>query len=406
MRSDVFASVIAVFGAALFPACIDSNDDFTGTIELKLVGQAPSGAVYRLRDATITVQGPTSTKVWSTEDDPNRTSLAANVVTGGYTALLAPGWRLERVEGPSTQTVPAELVSPNPSAFTVEALARTPVPLSFRAFEEQIDMGQGYEIVLEVEECTLHDVCGDGLDNDCDGAVDCADSDCVMACAAVCGDGIIGNGEQCDDGNTASLDGCSSACQLEPSEIEPNEDGTPSVGGSTLLGNDFATANADANGAFTGSVQLVGHIAPAGDEDVLAFENPAATAVSVRFDLWNSALGVGVPCGTTIDTALVIRNAAAGVLAQSDDRSGSTDRCSGLTFVIPAGQRVYVQILDFGDNGAIPNYVVSATFMAVCGNGVLEGGEQCDDGNTANGDGCSASCQLEGPIASPISHPL
>ncbi len=30
-----------------------------------------------------------------------------------------------------------------------------------------------------------------------------------------------------------------------------------------------------------------------------------------------------------------------------------------------------------------------------CGNGVLETGEQCDDGNTLSGDGCSASCRLE-----------
>ncbi len=33
---------------------------------------------------------------------------------------------------------------------------------------------------------------------------------------------------------------------------------------------------------------------------------------------------------------------------------------------------------------------------AVCGNGVVESSEQCDDGNVANGDGCSASCQTEG----------
>src|SRR5438128_1157895 len=30
-----------------------------------------------------------------------------------------------------------------------------------------------------------------------------------------------------------------------------------------------------------------------------------------------------------------------------------------------------------------------------CGNGVLETGEQCDDGNTVSGDGCSASCRFE-----------
>jgi len=30
-----------------------------------------------------------------------------------------------------------------------------------------------------------------------------------------------------------------------------------------------------------------------------------------------------------------------------------------------------------------------------CGNGVLEAGEECDDGNLLNGDGCSPQCQLE-----------
>ena len=31
----------------------------------------------------------------------------------------------------------------------------------------------------------------------------------------------------------------------------------------------------------------------------------------------------------------------------------------------------------------------------VCGNGSLEAGEQCDDGNTTGGDGCSAACRIE-----------
>jgi cysteine-rich repeat protein len=32
---------------------------------------------------------------------------------------------------------------------------------------------------------------------------------------------------------------------------------------------------------------------------------------------------------------------------------------------------------------------------ATCGNGAVDQGEQCDDGNAAGGDGCSASCQME-----------
>jgi cysteine-rich repeat protein len=35
------------------------------------------------------------------------------------------------------------------------------------------------------------------------------------------------------------------------------------------------------------------------------------------------------------------------------------------------------------------------TVASPCGNGVLQPGEECDDGNTVNGDGCSSTCQLE-----------
>src|SRR2546428_9962874 len=34
-----------------------------------------------------------------------------------------------------------------------------------------------------------------------------------------------------------------------------------------------------------------------------------------------------------------------------------------------------------------------------CGNGIVEGTEECDDGNTTSGDGCSATCQLENTSA-------
>src|SRR5262249_10269704 len=35
----------------------------------------------------------------------------------------------------------------------------------------------------------------------------------------------------------------------------------------------------------------------------------------------------------------------------------------------------------------------------VCGNGVVEGSEQCDDGNTDSGDCCSSACGAEPPAA-------
>ncbi|MBI5502932.1 MAG: DUF4215 domain-containing protein [Deltaproteobacteria bacterium] len=45
-------------------------------------------------------------------------------------------------------------------------------------------------------------------------------------------------------------------------------------------------------------------------------------------------------------------------------------------------------------DGCSPTCEIEA---AVCGNNVVETGEQCDDGNTDNGDGCSSTCRTEGP---------
>ena len=33
--------------------------------------------------------------------------------------------------------------------------------------------------------------------------------------------------------------------------------------------------------------------------------------------------------------------------------------------------------------------------LVVCGDGIVEDGEQCDDGNTVDGDGCSSTCTIE-----------
>jgi cysteine-rich repeat protein len=41
----------------------------------------------------------------------------------------------------------------------------------------------------------------------------------------------------------------------------------------------------------------------------------------------------------------------------------------------------------------------------VCGNGVTEGSEQCDDGNTVDGDGCNHLCETEASTCAPPSSP-
>ena len=38
-------------------------------------------------------------------------------------------------------------------------------------------------------------------------------------------------------------------------------------------------------------------------------------------------------------------------------------------------------------------------YYAFCGNGVLDTGEQCDDENTMDGDGCSSTCTTEAVVS-------
>lgn len=46
-------------------------------------------------------------------------------------------------------------------------------------------------------------------------------------------------------------------------------------------------------------------------------------------------------------------------------------------------------------DGCDRNCRVEEAVTAVCGNGLTEPGEQCDDGNTQSGDGCNANCRFE-----------
>lgn len=147
-----FFAALALAAVTSLGACVDSDTE-TGTVGIELVGQASSGATYRLRDAVITVEGPAPTLVWNTEDDPDRTSMSANVEVGSYTATLASGWRLERlVAGDPPVTVVATLDSPNPLAFEVLPMMRTTVPLRFVVEGDVVDMSQGYDIVLDIDD--------------------------------------------------------------------------------------------------------------------------------------------------------------------------------------------------------------------------------------------------------------
>jgi cysteine-rich repeat protein len=243
---------------------------------------------------------------------------------------------------------------------------------------------------------------GDGCSATCTVETGWACTGAPSTCATTCGDGIRAGAEVCDDANTANGDGCTSTCTLEPgyvNEIEPNEDGTPSTGGSGIVGNDFSIANA--NGPFLrtgGEIRILAAVTPAGDEDVFAITNDGTTGVDVRVDTWNRAagFGLGVSCGSSIDTGIHIRDAAGASVGSNDDRVSGSDFCSGLQFSLLPGQTRYVHVVEFGDNAIIPRYLLQVRFIpVVCGDGTRGAGETCDDGNTTAGDGCSAVCAVE-----------
>ncbi len=59
-----------------------------------------------------------------------------------------------------------------------------------------------------------------------------------------------------------------------------------------------------------------------------------------------------------------------------------------------AGVDCLVELPAVGANGTTPA-PLSASCLVLCGNGVIDLAEDCDDGNTVNGDCCSSTCQFE-----------
>ena len=176
-----------------FLGCAEESPTPMGSIGLALVGQAPSGARYRLREGSIVVAGPVSSQYFDTELDPDRVALSARVPVGDYRAFLQDGWYLERLDPSGAVRIEdAEYVSSNPVEFMVAANRRSVVPLRFRVGDEPIDMTEGdFDIIIEVEEGepSAGDICA--TDADCADGQTC----CVAGFLGTCVE--VAEGEAC-----------------------------------------------------------------------------------------------------------------------------------------------------------------------------------------------------------------
>jgi cysteine-rich repeat protein len=276
---------------------------------------------------------------------------------------------------------------------------------------------------------------------------------CVLG--AACGDGTVVAPEECDDGNTQACDGCSPACRQEvcgnghldcgeecdpPDDVlcEPGCRARQTVvqrlpGGSIRHGCqvEWEVANAsgtltrsglptraqsctdgdpacDADGTSDGECRFRARVCLRVDDPRLPECQPAALEyVSVRAP---RPLSPGDATEAANASALVDALHALGITV----RAGSVelfpgtpepqaDRCTApLLLEVPHGGHKGRRRFTIGSADVEGHRLASNSIKldclpngAVCGDGVLGDGEECEDGNTVPCDGCSPSCHQE-----------
>jgi len=271
---------------------------------------------------------------------------------------------------------------------------------------EACDPGSGGNIPTCDFDCTAV-VCGDGVRNQpagegCDDGNTANGDGCSSTCLveATCGNGIVESGEGCDDGNTTNGDDCDSTCHFECG-----------AGTSVLTNGSFASDISSWHSFTDGSGSLSWS-----SGEALWTNTTAGTNVQVRQqDLaltGNTAYRLSFKCRaspalTSMHIAIIKHTSPftsyvnEGVVLGECGTSMETHQ---FTFVTTPGDktdaRLMFQFGDFdtsGDSYYFDDVSLAPRVACVsCGNGVLDPAtEECDDGNTTDGDGCSAVCTNE-----------
>lgn len=200
--------------------------------------------------------------------------------------------------------------------------------------------------------------CDDGNNVNNDGC----SADCKTETgSSTCGNGTIEVGEACDDGNTDSGDGCSDLCRDEDCGNGTIDEGEECDDGNTA-DNDGCSSFCLIN--FIDANQYCGDGTPnnGGTGDQFLTESDVEVTLSAD-------LGV-IPPGES-------RSAAFCVVGGTSPTDGPA-----------AGDALAANAQDC--------VALYQTQIAICGNGIQNAGEECDDGNTVDDDGCASNCQLPG----------
>lgn len=201
--------------------------------------------------------------------------------------------------------------------------------------------------------------CDDGNLTDGDG--------CSFDCRR-CGNGTVDSGEACDDGNTTNGDGCTATCQLQVcgnGVVEAGEEcDDANTGGGDGCDPHCLLEQCTVDGTWT---TLDGN----GILEVVLYETGGGTIAGGAHILHTNI-------ATTLTGTRTGRQVSLHLAPSVPDVFGATIQgtlhCDGGLETLP-GVIEYFRLRD-----------------AVCGNGTIEAGESCDDGNFLNGDACNVGC--------------
>lgn len=238
-------------------------------------------------------------------------------------------------------------------------------------------------------------------------------------CTPICGDGMTVGGEQCDDGNARPYDGCAADCMFErcgdgvvqPVLGEECDDGslTPRDGCETdcrltpgcvrLMSSDVpqpvsfdgpTVSRLDVSGVGRiGQVEVVALKGQVDDMSGVLMRLVPPGGSTFWLDLSTCPLG-------GFDLAFADRAEPSVPCPPLDGRAHRpSDAFSDLTGENADGTwKLLVDKLAPGEAGTVDQWgLLICPFT--CGDGVVDGFEECDDGNSTDEDGCSHLCKVE-----------
>ena len=238
---------------------------------------------------------------------------------------------------------------------------------------------------------------GDGCSSKCvvEAGYTCQGTVCSpIAAPGFCGDGKVDSTEGCDDGvdpttnKPVSNDGCSSTCQVEPGYLCPTP-GSPCVKfapcGNGIVepnfGEDCDDGNRKSGDGCSGSCLT---------EQGYMCAVPASGGSGGGGGGGASAGSGGASAGAEVCTRVwVCGNGRVDPFEACDDgNTNNNDGCAADCSHVEPG-------FTCPNNPATRAGGTCVLAPKLCGNAQLDSGEQCDDGNTASGDGCSSGCAFE-----------